>query len=125
MQHWHLHPRAFFSVERPLGPKHAGVLLCSLQAVPPDLVRRLERVGALLGAAADVKAALGTGGDRGINGRGNDGGSCGTVLCAVCYDPLSIVEELEDEERDVEAKSELSMRARARRWMSLRPTMRI
>jgi hypothetical protein len=85
-------------------PKRAKELLRGLQAVPPGLVRRLERVEVLLGAAADVKGGLGTGsGSHGINGHGSDG--CGKVLCAVCYDPLRVVEELEGdakEEREVE-----------------------
>jgi len=79
----------FLSSERPPDPKRARELLKGLRAVPQGLVRRLERVEALLGAA-DVKTG---------------GGGTSKVLCAVCYDPLRFVEELEGdarEEREVE-----------------------
>jgi len=84
--------------ERPPDPKRAKELLRGLQAVPPGLVRRLERVEALLGSA-DVK----TGASNGKIERESDGN--GKVLCAVCYDPLRVVEVLEgdaNEEREVE-----------------------
>jgi hypothetical protein len=87
----------FLSSDRPPDPKRAKELLKGLRAIPQGLVRRLERVEALLGAA-DVK----TGGGGGI---GNEGGGDGKVLCAVCYDPLRVVEDLEGdarEEREVE-----------------------
>ena len=95
-------PAAFFSVERPPDPKRAKELLRGLQAVPPGLVRRLERVEALLGAA-DVKGRLGA-------SHGSDGGSEGKVLCAVCYDPLRVVEELEGDEKE-EREVEREVRA--------------
>ena len=85
----------FLSSDRPPDPKRAKELLRGLRAVPQGLVRRLERVEALLGASnakTGAHAAM-----------GNQGG--GKVLCAVCYDPLRVVEDLEGdakEEREVE-----------------------
>ena len=89
---------AFLSSERPPDPKRAKELLRGLQAVPPGLVRRLERVEALLGAA-HVKTGPGTA--IGNPSRGN-----GKVVCAVCYDPLQVVQHLEGdaEEPGVEGK---------------------
>ena len=94
----------FLSSDRPPDPKRAKELLRGLRAVPQGLVRRLERVEALLGAS-DVN----TGGARpgSGSGTGNERGGSGKVLCAVCYDPLRLVEDLEGdgdarEEREVE-----------------------
>jgi Ring finger domain len=89
------------STERPPDPKRAKELLRGLQAVPLGLVRRLERVEALLGAA-DVRNA-----GAGAGGTGSNGGGHGKhkVVCVVCYDPLRVEEELEGdarEEREVE-----------------------
>jgi hypothetical protein len=87
----------FLSSDTPPDPKRAKELLRGLRAVPQGLVRRLERVEALLGAS-DGK----TGARPSI---GNQGGGNGKVLCAVCYDPLRVVEILEGdakEEREVE-----------------------
>ena len=92
----------FLSSDRPPDPKRAKELLRGLRAVPQGLVRRLERVEALLGASG-VKTAGGASGSG--SGIGNEGGGNGKVLCAVCYDPLRVVEDLEGdarEEREVE-----------------------
>jgi hypothetical protein len=97
-------PFPFLSTERPPDPKRARELLRGLQAVPSGLVRRLERVEALLGAAADVRGG-GGGGGRASGGNELSGSGSGKVLCAVCYDPLRVVEDLEGdakEEREVE-----------------------
>ena len=88
----------FLSSERPPDPKRAKELLRGLRAIPQGLVRRLERVEALLGAS-DVKTSAGAG----IGNESSAGN--GKVLCAVCYDPLRVVEVLEGdarEEREVE-----------------------
>ena len=43
-------------------------------------------------------SAAGVDGGVGING--SDGGSRGKALCALCYDSLGVVEEMEDDEKE-------------------------